>query len=264
MAASSVVDVYNVFEIDTTKPWQTLSHYFPDKVGGKPSWLSLKPLPSPEMLTCGRCGKPCSFLLQKYAPIESLHRMIFIFLCRDPACCCQNTSDNFVALRSQLPFKNDFYSEAAPDEEYFDMSSVYPAASRYSRLCVVCGCSGPKVCGKCHRMAYCSKEHQTKHWKAGHRTTCGDTSRGALEFQLGNTRCRVVTKNCSGLSGSGTKPNTNPKTNTNPHPKLTLILTLFSRFMLFLSTVRSSNGLRNFHASTFSCQGTFLPGNFRA
>jgi len=37
----------------------------------------------------------------------------------------------------------------------------------------------------------------------------------------------------------GTKPNTNPKTKTktNPNPKLTQILTLFSCFMLFSSTV---------------------------
>jgi len=38
-----------------------------------------------------------------------------------------------------------------------------------------------------------------------------------------------------------TKPNTNPKTKTktnpNPNPKLTQILTLFSCFMLFSSTV---------------------------
>jgi len=43
----------------------------------------------------------------------------------------------------------------------------------------------------------------------------------------------------------GTKPNTSPKTktetnpnpNTNPNPKLTQILTLFSCFMVFSSTV---------------------------
>ena len=34
-----------------------------------------------------------------------------------------------------------------------------------------------------------------------------------------------------------TKPNTNPKTSHNPNPKLTQILTLFSCFMLFSSTV---------------------------
>jgi len=174
----ATADVYNVFEVDTTKPWQILSHYFPDKVGGKPAWLSLKPLPSPEMLKCGRCGKPCYFLLQKYAPNDTLHRMIFVFLCRDPACCRPSDADNFVVLRSQLPFRNVFYSETPPDEEYFDMSAEYPKASGFTRLCVVCGCAGPKLCGKCHKMAYCSKEHQTSHWKAGHRSTCGQTLQG--------------------------------------------------------------------------------------
>jgi len=186
MATSSVgvVDVYNVLEVDTTKPWQMLSHYFPDKVGGKPAWLSLKPLPSPEALKCGRCEKPCVFLLQKYAPTETLHRMIFIFVCRDPACCRQDATDNFVVLRSQLPLKNEFYRETPPDEEYFDMSSDYPKPGRFTRLCVACGCAGPKLCGKCHRMAYCSKEHQTSHWKVRHRSACGRTSEGLCSRSL--------------------------------------------------------------------------------
>jgi len=178
MATCGVVDVYNLFEVDTSKPWQTLSHYFPDKVGGKPAWLSLKPLPLPELLKCGRCGKPCVFLLQKYAPKETLHRMIFVFLCRDPACCCRHASDNFIVLRSQLELINDFYPETPPDEDYFDMASDYPKASCHTRLCVVCGCAGPKLCGKCHKMSYCSKEHQISHWKAGHRSACGHTPQG--------------------------------------------------------------------------------------
>ena len=41
-------------------------------------------------------------------------------------------------------------------------------------LCVVCGCSGPKWCAKCHSMYYCSREHQVIHWKAGHKKHCGD------------------------------------------------------------------------------------------
>lgn len=41
-------------------------------------------------------------------------------------------------------------------------------------LCVVCGCSGPKWCAKCHSMYYCSREHQVIHWKAGHKKYCGD------------------------------------------------------------------------------------------
>lgn len=41
-------------------------------------------------------------------------------------------------------------------------------------LCIVCGCSGPKRCAKCHSMSYCSREHQVIHWKAGHKKYCGD------------------------------------------------------------------------------------------
>jgi len=41
------------------------------------------------------------------------------------------------------------------------------------------------------------------------------------------------------ISLDGIKSNTNPK--TNPNPKLTLILTLFSCFMLFSSTVPRSS-----------------------
>ena len=44
----------------------------------------------------------------------------------------------------------------------------------YPPLCVVCGCSGPKRCAKCHRTSYCSREHQVIHWKAGHKKQCGD------------------------------------------------------------------------------------------
>jgi len=52
---------------------------------------------------------------------------------------------------------------------------------------------------------------------------------------------RTVLFNTTSLDGI--KPNTNPKTspnpntNPNPNPKLTLILTLFSCFMLFSNTV---------------------------
>jgi len=104
--------------------------------------------------------------------------MIFIFLCRDPACCRRHAIDSFIVLRSQLELINDFYPETPPDEDYFDMSSDYPKASCHTQLCVVCGCAGPKLCGKCHKMSYCSKEHQTSHWKAGHRSACGHTPQG--------------------------------------------------------------------------------------
>lgn len=54
------------------------------------------------------------YLLQIYAPFEessdSFHRTLFIFICRNGACCRTNSVDNFLVLRCQLPRKNDYYS----------------------------------------------------------------------------------------------------------------------------------------------------------
>jgi len=50
---------------------------------------------------------------------------------------------------------------------------------------------------------------------------------------------RTVLYRTKSLDGTklNTSPNTNPNSNINPNPKLTQILTLFSCFMLFSSTV---------------------------
>ena len=47
-------------------------------------------------------------------------------------------------------------------------------------LCIVCGCSGPKRCGRCTQAHYCSKEHQTLDWKAGHKRFCEDLTNHKL------------------------------------------------------------------------------------
>jgi len=173
-------DIYNVFDVDADKPWQVLSHYFPDKVGGRPAWLSLKTLPSSDDLACSQCQKPCVFLLQKYAPTDTLHRTIFIFVCRDPACCKPNVGYNFIVLRSQLAFDNEYYAKEPPNEDYYDMTSDYPRADKFTHLCVVCGCSGSKKCGRCHRITYCSRDHQKVHWSATHKLDCSIDSGGFL------------------------------------------------------------------------------------
>ena len=49
-----------------------------------------------------------------------------------------------------------------------------------SHLCIVCGCSGPKRCGRCRQVHYCSKEHQTLDWKAGHKRFCEDLASSKL------------------------------------------------------------------------------------
>ena len=162
--------------VEKTDDWLLLSHFFPSKVGGKPAWLSLKPLPRFDDLKCGVCGKPCVFLLQAYAPRSDLdtcfHRTILLFMCKDPACSKRNDSANFIVIRSQLPRENEFYPSEAPDEDRFDSKADYPRASKLQDLCVVCGVPGPKKCSGCHTLTYCSKEHQTLDWKAGHKLKC--------------------------------------------------------------------------------------------
>ncbi|NWR05180.1 PDCD2 protein, partial [Paradoxornis webbianus] len=45
-------------------------------------------------------------------------------------------------------------------------------------LCRVCGCLGPRCCGRCRRAAYCGPEHQALDWRSGHRRACGQHAAG--------------------------------------------------------------------------------------
>ena len=150
------------------------SRFFPSKVGGKPAWLALNNIPKPEQLSCRICAKPTIFLLQVYSPKEdspeAFHRTLFLFVCSNPDCSKVNNSDNLIIFRSQLSRENDFYSTEPPKVIPLQWE---PKASNYQSLCVVCGCSGPKSCGKCHKRSYCSRRHQTIDWKAGHNKSCG-------------------------------------------------------------------------------------------
>ncbi len=38
--------------------------------------------------------------------------------------------------------------------------------------CHVCGAGNAKKCAGCHSIAYCGKDCQVKHWKAGHKILC--------------------------------------------------------------------------------------------
>lgn len=147
------------------------SFHFPSKVGGKPAWLSLSPLPSNKDLECSKCGKILSFLMQVYSPFEespkAFHRALFVFVCRNVVCCSRNKNDNFCVLRSQLPRDNEFYSPEPPKEE-----TDGPSAKLFQDLCVVCGLRGSKRCARCQSATYCSKEHQEADWKTAHKAVC--------------------------------------------------------------------------------------------
>ena len=77
-------------------------------------------------------------------------------------------------------------SQASDDALPISSNSQAPSSipNSQSRLCIMCGCSGPKRCGRCMQAHYCSKEHQTLDWKAGHKRFCEDLASDKLT--LGN------------------------------------------------------------------------------
>ena len=103
--------------LEKTEPWLLASRFFPSKVGGRPSWLDLKNIPQELKCEKEKCGKPLTFLLQIYAPIENdakcFHREIFVFMCSEVSC-HQGDSTPFRVLRNQLCHKNEFYPQEPP------------------------------------------------------------------------------------------------------------------------------------------------------
>ncbi|XP_034964388.1 programmed cell death protein 2 isoform X2 [Zootoca vivipara] len=160
--------------------WRLRSKHFPCKVGGRPAWLGEAGLPGPAELQCGACGEPLAFLLQLYAPRQgrpdAFHRSVFLFGCRRPACyrLAGPSPGSLRVFRNQLPRKNDTYSYDPPREEppHEEPICANLQLKCGTKLCRVCGCLGSKTCSKCHKAHYCSKDHQVKDWKAGHKLSC--------------------------------------------------------------------------------------------
>ncbi|UYV74670.1 PDCD2 [Cordylochernes scorpioides] len=160
-------------KVDDSELYTLKSKYFPNKVGGKPAWLSLKNLPKQDDLRCKECNSLCKFLLQIYSPTKEesgYHRSIFLFYCPNGSCSIKNTDKKCIAFRSQLPKSNEFYSYDSDSEN--EDTCDKPSASDYNKLCNVCGYIGPLHCGACKKVFYCGKAHQTLDWKQGHKKAC--------------------------------------------------------------------------------------------
>ncbi|KAJ6220532.1 hypothetical protein RDWZM_006344 [Blomia tropicalis] len=164
--------------------WLSKSKFFPSKVGGRPSFLALKPILGPTELKCNVCNRTMRFILQLYAPIESIenafHRTLFVFGCGQTKAC----SEQFVVYRCQLAQKNDFYSDVAPDyDKNKDDTSYDPSPSNFSiQQCPVCNIFAPHRCAQCQTESYCSKEHQVVHWKiGGHKQRCGSSDQTSVD-----------------------------------------------------------------------------------
>lgn len=181
MAKQTCVDLGFVEKCEDS--WRLLSHYFPSKLGGSPSWLALTNLPNVSSLKCENCSYPCQFLLQIYSPEENdelqsvdgckmenkaFHRTIFVFVCNAKSC----NNHSLKCFRNQLAKTNKYYSALPPNEDYFDETEPYPKAADYSKLCSVCNCAATKHCSQCKKVNYCTRDHQTFHWKNGHKEIC--------------------------------------------------------------------------------------------
>ncbi|KAJ8686696.1 hypothetical protein QAD02_022490 [Eretmocerus hayati] len=205
-------DTTDIGFVEECDPWRLESRFFPSKVGGKPAWLSFKGVPDKEQLACDYCQDPCIFLCQVYAPYEesddAFHRTIYIFICKNPACCKENCNGNLKVIRSQLGRVNEFYPSDPPIEEENWRPDL--CIEKWSKVCEVCGISSTSHCSKCKKVNYCCRTHQIWDWKKGHKQHCSS----AQELHFNKDRLMtfpefelVIEKECE-ESGSHTGSDT--------------------------------------------------------
>ncbi|XP_019405445.1 PREDICTED: programmed cell death protein 2 isoform X2 [Crocodylus porosus] len=196
--------------VEAAPGWRLRSAQFPSKVGGWPAWLGEAGLPGPAALSCGRCGQPCAFLLQLYAPLtgrpDAFHRTLLLFCCRRPT--CHRPAPAPGPLRGEIPappfpslppgwprparaplvtsprslrpaaFRNQLLRVNAtyppePPLPPAPLPAGPPRLRNGAALCRVCGCLAPKRCARCRAAHYCGRAHQKLDWAAGHRRCCG-------------------------------------------------------------------------------------------
>eukprot|EP00053_Salpingoeca_punica_P018057 m.175461 g.175461 ORF g.175461 m.175461 type:complete len:365 (+) comp17349_c1_seq1:448-1542(+) len=178
------------------------SAYFPSKVGGKPAWLKLENLPTSDRLECTTCGEPLLFLLQLYSgglfeTDDCYHRAVYLFCCPTGNCCQAGRMGSFKAFRNQLPRENPYYPfDALPDPSEDDPDDKTGLVHSKQPLCIVCGVAGDKQCANCKRAHYCSKAHQSWHWKSGgHKTECSpDTEPFDGDMFVGFPELEIITE----------------------------------------------------------------------
>lgn len=176
MAASSSKHVFVdiAFAEPAENSWVLNSAHFPSKIGGKPSWLSMKDLPRD--IKCDTCNKTMTFLLQVYSPREAectFHRSLFLFICNNGSC----VNHRAQVFRCQLPRQNDYYSPDPPCEDASKPTLITPGQFGL-KVCAFCGASGNLSCAKCSKASYCSKDHQIVDWKQlGHKESCGSENK---------------------------------------------------------------------------------------
>lgn len=188
-------------ELEPENLYRLRSQFLPlGKVGGKPSWLNPKNIPTSAQLECKVCQKAMCFLVQVYAtgnddPDYSFHRTLFVFVCKNPACSKANDASNLAVFRCGLPRENDFYSNEGPMDPDLDGDVPDPRyPSDAPHLCRICGCYASKKCAKCGEAWYCCRDHQALDWTTGHKIACGVPSSEAQLAEPKNPSNKFVFK----------------------------------------------------------------------
>ncbi|KAI8093515.1 programmed cell death protein 2 [Halteromyces radiatus] len=155
---------------------------FPSKSGGKPAWLNPEHVLNVDQVTCTNCDQPMVLLVQLYTPEDhppqAFHRTVYVFCCKNGACVKQDWTKCFKVFRSQLPRENPYYPPP-PNEDGEDDEEMSFVAKEFKapKLCVICGMAGPKACGQCQLVNYCSREHQMVDWNmCQHKQHCKSSS----------------------------------------------------------------------------------------
>uniref|UniRef100_A0A5S6QRM1 MYND-type domain-containing protein n=1 Tax=Trichuris muris TaxID=70415 RepID=A0A5S6QRM1_TRIMR len=73
-------------------------------------------------------------------------------------------------------------------------AAVAKVSELCKQQCELCGIHAPNVCGKCHCVRYCSKEHQRLHWSLGHKQECNATERAVLTNTLLFPEYEIITE----------------------------------------------------------------------
>lgn len=74
----------------------------------------------------------------------------------------------------QAPSEKEIVSDEIENDVESGKGIILP------RLCAMCGCKASNVCSKCKAISYCSREHQTKHWRE-HKLQCSVISKSTSE-----------------------------------------------------------------------------------
>eukprot|EP00978_Attheya_sp_CCMP212_P043956 scaffold295719_cov40-Attheya_sp.AAC.1 len=177
------VKIYISLGHDSVQWWE--QDWDGGKLGGRPSWLNPRDVPSADELHCSCCSgnnisnssnanTPMQFIVQLYSPLDgalfahAFHPTLYVFGC--PKC------QAIRVLRCQLPRDSAFYPSRKNDNSNNGANKDGVIAIPKTDTCAVCGQKSRGMC-PIQKKGFCSTVHQ-KEYKKYHdnhtKTACAD------------------------------------------------------------------------------------------